>query len=62
LLDKTQVTKLEPSKQEVNPNNIANSVCTTNKKHFTITKINWLTLLRKIITVYSEMIQNTDSP
>jgi hypothetical protein len=32
-----------------------NSVCTAKKtQHFTITKINWLTLFKEIIAVYNE--------
>jgi hypothetical protein len=31
-----------------------NSVHTAKKKHFAITKINWLTLFEEIIAVYSE--------
>jgi hypothetical protein len=32
-----------------------NSVCTAKKtQHFTITKINWLTLFKEIIPVYTE--------
>jgi hypothetical protein len=40
---------------EARLNNIKNSVRTTKKtQHFTITKINWLTLFKEIIAVYSE--------
>jgi hypothetical protein len=44
-----------PLKPEARLNNIKNSVRTAKKTHhFTITKINWLTLFKEIIAVYYE--------
>jgi hypothetical protein len=47
---------INPVKTEVHTNNnYKNSVRTAKKtQHFTITKINWLTLFKEIIAVYSE--------
>jgi hypothetical protein len=47
--------KLNPLKPKLIQMIFKNSVRTTKKtQHFTITKINWLTLFREIIAVYSE--------
>jgi hypothetical protein len=44
-----------PFEAEAHPNNISNSVRTAKKTQlFTVTKINWLTLVKEIIAVCSE--------
>jgi hypothetical protein len=37
-----------------------NSVLTSKRTHFTITKINWLTLVKEIIAVTSRLIQDPE--
>jgi hypothetical protein len=50
-----QHEKINPSKPKLIQIIFKNSICTAKKtQHSTITKINWLILLKEIIAVYSE--------
>jgi hypothetical protein len=52
---KIRTTSFYPFEAEARLNKFKNSVRTAKKtQHFTITKINWLTLFKEIIAVYCE--------